>query len=221
MILAIRHGETAWNREGRLQGHLNLPLNALGERQAERLGAALADQAIDAVYASDLDRAAVTARRVAAPHGLEVRLDTRLRERAFGQHEGKLWTEIEAGFPEDALRWRRRDPDFEPPGGESLTALYARCTAVVAELAAAHAGQTIAVVAHGGVLDCLYRAATRIDLQAPRSWVLGNASVNRLLHSAGGFALVGWNDDQHLQGLALDDPGVPGFMPATPAAARA
>jgi len=221
LILAIRHGETAWNREGRLQGHLNLPLNALGERQAERLGAALADQTIDAVYASDLDRAAVTARRVAAPHGLEVRLDTRLRERAFGLHEGKLWTEIEADFPEDALRWRRRDPDFEPPGGESLNALYARCVAVVAELAAAHAGQTIAVVAHGGVLDCLYRAATRIDLQAPRSWVLGNASVNRLLHSAGGFALVGWNDDQHLQGLSLDDPGVPGFMPATPAAARA
>ncbi|EEF22144.1 phosphoglycerate mutase, putative, partial [Ricinus communis] len=71
LILAIRHGETAWNREGRLQGHLNLPLNALGERQAERLGAALADEPIDAIYSSDLDRAAVTARHLAAPHGLE------------------------------------------------------------------------------------------------------------------------------------------------------
>ena len=69
-ILAIRHGETAWNREGRLQGHLDLPLNAMGMRQAERLGAALAEHAIDAVYASDLARAAVTARHVAAPHGL-------------------------------------------------------------------------------------------------------------------------------------------------------
>ena len=214
LILAIRHGETAWNREGRLQGHLNLPLNELGLRQAERLGAALADHSIDAVYASDLDRAAVTARHVAAPHGLAVRLDVRLRERAFGAHEGKLWTEIETAFPEDALRWRRRDPAFEPPGGESLSTLYARCIGVVSELAAAHAGQTIAVVAHGGVLDCLYRAATRIDLQAPRSWVLGNASVNRVLHSPQGFSLVGWNDDQHLQGLTLDDPGVPGFMPA-------
>jgi probable phosphoglycerate mutase len=221
LILAIRHGETAWNREGRLQGHLNLPLNELGLRQARRLGEALADQAIDAVYSSDLDRAAVTARHVAAPHGLEVRLDERLRERAFGVHEGKLWTEIEASFPEDALRWRRRDPDFQPPGGESLTMLHARVTAVVSELAARHAGQTIAVVAHGGVLDCLYRAATRIDLQAPRSWVLGNASVNRLLHSPQGFTLVGWNDDQHLQGLTLDDPGVPGFIPATPQAIKA
>ena len=72
-------------------------------------------------------------------------------------------TQVEAAFPEDALRWRRRDPDFEPSGGESLTALYARCIAVVSELATAHAGQTIAIVAHGGVLDCLYRAATRIE----------------------------------------------------------
>ncbi len=221
LILAIRHGETAWNREGRLQGHLNLPLNELGVRQAERLGAALADHSIDAVYASDLDRAAVTARHVAAPHGLAVRLDMRLRERAFGVHEGKLWTEIETAFPEDALRWRRRDPAFEPPGGESLSTLYARCIGVVSELAAAHAGQTIAVVAHGGVLDCLYRAATRIDLQAPRSWVLGNASVNRVLHSPQGFSLVGWNDDQHLQGLTLDDPGVPGFMPPVNQAVKA
>ncbi|WP_423595629.1 histidine phosphatase family protein [Roseateles sp. MS654] len=221
LILAIRHGETAWNREGRLQGHLNLPLNELGVRQAERLGAALADHSIDAVYASDLDRAAVTARHVAAPHGLAVRLDVRLRERAFGVHEGKLWTEIETAFPEDALRWRRRDPAFEPPGGESLSTLYARCIGVVSELAAAHAGQTIAVVAHGGVLDCLYRAATRIDLQAPRSWVLGNASVNRVLHSPQGFSLVGWNDDQHLQGLTLDDPGVPGFMPPVNQAVKA
>lgn len=221
LILAIRHGETAWNREGRLQGHLDLPLNALGERQARRLGEAMAEQPLDAIYASDLDRAHVTARHLAAPHGLPVTLDARLRERGFGAYEGRLWAEIEAEAPEAALRWRRRDPDFAPPGGESLTVFSARCIAAVTELAVAHPGQTIAVVAHGGVMDCLYRAATRLDLQAPRSWVLGNASVNRLLFSPQGFTLVGWNDDQHLQGLVLDDPGVPGFMPPLPQPARA
>ena len=221
LILAIRHGETAWNREGRLQGHLNEPLNALGLRQAERVGAALADQPIAAVYASDLDRAAVTARHVAEPHGLAVHIDTRLRERAFGVHEGKLWADIESAFPEDAQRWRRRDPGYAPEGGESLTALSARVVGAVSELAAAHPGQTIAVVAHGGVLDCLYRAATRVELQAPRSWVLGNAAINRLLHSPEGFTLVGWNDDHHLQGLTLDDPGVPGFMPGALQTAKA
>ncbi|WAC74514.1 histidine phosphatase family protein [Roseateles sp. SL47] len=213
LILAIRHGETAWNREGRLQGHLNLPLNDLGQAQAQRLGAALADQTIHAVYASDLDRAHATARAVAEPHGLVVTTDPRLRERSFGRFEGRLWADIEAEAPESALRWRQRDPTFEPPGGESLTTFYARCVEAASAIAAAHAGQTVALVAHGGVLDCLYRAATRVDLQAPRSWVLGNASINRLLHTPQGFSLVGWNDDHHLQGLALDDPGVPGFMP--------
>lgn len=213
LILAVRHGETAWNREGRLQGHLNLPLNALGERQAQRVGEALADQPLQAVYASDLDRAWVTARHLAEPHGLTVVRDARLRERSFGAYEGKRWVDIEAEAPEAALRWRQRDPLFEPPGGESLTTFYARCVDAITALSAAHPGQTIAIVAHGGVMDCLYRAATRIDLQAPRSWVLGNASINRLLYSPQGFSLVGWNDDQHLQGLTLDDPGVPGFMP--------
>lgn len=220
LILAIRHGETAWNREGRLQGHLDLPLNERGLAQARLLGEALADQPLQAVYASDLQRAFVTARALAAPHGLAVTPDPRLRERSFGRFEGKLWAEMEAESPEAALRWRQREPDFEPPGGESLNTFYARCVAAASAIAAAHAGQTVALVAHGGVLDCLYRAATRVDLQAPRSWVLGNASINRLLHTPQGFSLVGWNDDHHLQGLALDDAGVPGFMPkAEPARA--
>ena len=60
-------------------------------------------------------------------------------------------------------------------------------------------GETIALVAHGGVLDCLYRAATRADLQAPRSWLLGNASINRLLYADEGFTLVGWSDTRHLE----------------------
>ncbi len=213
LIFALRHGETAWNREGRLQGHLNLPLNDMGQAQARRLGAALADQAIDAVYASDLDRALSTAKAVAAAHGLPVHTDPRLRERSFGRFEGRLWADIEADYPEAAVRWKQRDPTFEPPGGESLTTFYARCIEAASSIALAHAGQTVALVAHGGVLDCLYRAATHVDLQAPRSWLLGNASINRLLHTPQGFSLVGWNDDHHLQGLALDDAGVPGFMP--------
>ena len=72
-------------------------------------------------------------------------------------------------------------------------------------LAAAHPGQTIAVVAHGGVMDCLYRAAARLDLDAPRSWQLGNASINRLLYTPQGFTLVGWSDTYHLEEVSLDE----------------
>ena len=72
-------------------------------------------------------------------------------------------------------------------------------------LAAAHPGETIALVAHGGVMDCFYRAASRLELQAPRSWQLGNASINRLLYAPGGFSLIGWSDTQHLDGGSLDE----------------
>ncbi|MBI3346807.1 MAG: histidine phosphatase family protein [Burkholderiales bacterium] len=204
-LILIRHGETAWNRATRIQGHTDIPLSPLGLAQAERLAEALADEPLTAIYSSDLSRARQTAEALARARHLPVRFDTQLRERAFGRFEGLSWDEISQGFPEDAARWRRREPDFEVGGGESLNAFSARCLEAARRAAAAHPGQDIALVAHGGVLDCLYRAATRAALDAPRSWQLGNAAINRLLATAEGFTLIGWNDDRHLAGLSADD----------------
>lgn len=204
-IIAIRHGETAWNAESRLQGHLDIPLNPHGRRQAAQLAEALADEGVEAVISSDLGRAADTARAFAGPLGLPLELDAGLRERGFGELEGLTYDEITARWPEMARRWRGRDPEFGPPGGEALRAFFERSVAAATRWAEAHAGRTIALVTHGGVLDCLYRAATRMELQAPRTWQLGNAAINRLLHSPQGFTLVGWNDHQHLQALVRDD----------------
>ncbi|MDG0835938.1 histidine phosphatase family protein [Pelomonas saccharophila] len=206
-IVLIRHGETAWNRATRIQGHTDIPLSPLGLAQAERLAQALADEPLAALYASDLSRARQTAEALARRRGLDIQFDTDLRERAFGCFEGLDWQQISEQYPEDAERWRRREPDFAVGGGESLSGFSARCLAAVRRAAAAHPGQDVAIVAHGGVLDCLYRAATRVALNAPRSWQLGNATINRLLATADGFTLVGWNDDQHLAGLSADDIG--------------
>lgn len=204
-LILIRHGETLWNRATRIQGHTDVPLSPLGLAQAEHLAQALVDEPLAAIYASDLQRARQTAEAVAAAHGLPVQQDRDLRERAFGRFEGLTWQEIEQGYPEDAARWRRREPEFAVGGGESLVQFSARCLAAAHRAASAHRGRSIALVAHGGVLDCLYRAATRVALDAPRSWQLGNATVNRLLATPEGFALIGWNDDQHLAGLSADD----------------
>jgi probable phosphoglycerate mutase len=204
-VLAIRHGETAWNVEGRMQGQLDLPLNATGRRQAERLARALAESRLDAIYASDLQRARSTAEAVALACGLPLGLDEGLRERCFGSFEGLTFDEVQQRWPDEARRWRRREPDFAPAGGESLSRFSARCVAAARRLAAAHPGETVALVAHGGVLDCLYRDATRIELQAPRTWQLGNAAINRLLYTPGGFTLIGWGDTQHLDAIALDE----------------
>ncbi|MGZ5204659.1 MAG: histidine phosphatase family protein, partial [Caldimonas sp.] len=108
-------------------------------------------------------------------------------------------------WPAEAARWRRHDPEFSPEGGESLREFAARAVAACTRIAASRPGRSIAIVSHGGVLDCLYRAASGIALGAARSWELGNAAVNRLLYTPRGFTLVGWSDTAHLEGATLDD----------------
>ncbi len=205
-IIAIRHGETAWNVDTRIQGQLDIPLNATGRWQAQQLGQALADEPISTVYASDLWRAYETALAVAGALGQNITTAEGLRERGFGTFQGRTFKEIETELPEQALRWRKRDPEFAPEGGECLNDFRDRVLACVSALAARHPGEQIAVVAHGGVMDVLYRAATGQGLQAPRTWELGNAAINRLLWSPEGFTLVGWADTSHLQQQgALDE----------------
>lgn len=204
-VIAIRHGETAWNAETRMQGQLDVPLNDAGRWQAGRVAAALADEAIDAIYSSDLARALQTAEPLAAATGLAIATDAGLRERCFGVFQGLTFDEVEARWPEDSLRWRRREPDFAPAGAETLRDFAARCVAAAARIAARHPGQTIAIVTHGGVLDSLYRAAARVGLQSSRSWLLANAGINRLLHTPQGFTLVGWADTGHLEAAPLDE----------------
>lgn len=207
-ILAIRHGETAWNVEARIQGHLDIPLNAAGRTQAARLARALQGrESLAALYSSDLSRALQTARSVADATGAPLHLDTGLRERCFGALQGRTFAEVSATQPQEAERWRRRDPDWAPPdGGESLLVFRQRVLATLQALAAGHTGQTIALFTHGGVLDVLYRAATGLGLQAARSWQIGNAAVNRLLWTPdSGLTLVGWADTTHLEDEALDE----------------
>lgn len=204
-IIAIRHGETPWNVDARIQGHLDIPLNATGHRQAEQTAHALRDEPIAAIYASDLARAWETAQHLGRTLRLEAVREPAFRERCFGDFEGKTFADIQAQLPEQSLRWRKRDPDFAPAGGESLLTLHHRVVTAAQRCAARHPGQLIALVCHGGVLDVLYRAATRLDLQAPRTWALDNAAINRLLWTPEGFSLVGWADTQHLDGTSLDD----------------
>ena len=145
-IIAVRHGETAWNRDTRIQGHTDIPLNARGQWQAQQLGLSLSEEAFAACYASDLSRASATAQAVAAHHRLPVARHLGLRERCFGEFEGQTWKELESRFPEETLAWRKRVPDFAPPGGESLLQLQARVVAAVTEIAAKHPGEQVLIV---------------------------------------------------------------------------
>ncbi|MBE7939125.1 MULTISPECIES: histidine phosphatase family protein [Ramlibacter] len=205
-IIAIRHGETSWNAAARIQGQIDIGLNENGLWQARRVGEALAGEPITAIYSSDLGRAWQTAAPIAEVAGAPVVPEQRLRERSFGMFEGKTFDEIHATWPEHAQAWRRREPDWEPPeGGESLVDLRRRVVEAMEELAARHPGEQIVVVAHGGVLDALYRVATGQEVNAPRTWELPNGAINRLLWTPEGFTLLHWSDTQHLEQQAADD----------------
>ena len=199
-ILAIRHGETTWNAEKRIQGQLDTPLSPLGQWQAEQAGLSLAGEHFDAIYASDLQRAAHTAQAIATHHDMSVVTHSGLRERHFGSFEGMTWLEIQQQWPDQSLSWQHRDQWFTPGNGESLVALRERVLSTLNELAAKHLGQHIVLAAHGGVMDVLYRAANGVDISAPRTWELGNTAINRLLWSEEGLTLLHWGDLRHLDG---------------------
>ncbi len=204
-LIAIRHGETSWNVDTRIQGQLDIELNETGRWQAQQVALALRDEGIDAIYASDLSRAFQTAQAIGAVVGLPAVPTPELRERHFGHFQTRTWTEIEQNWPQDAQLWRTRVPDWAPEGGESLQVLRERVGRIVDELAARHVGEHIVLVAHGGIMDVLYRLATGQDIQTPRTWSLGNAVINRLLWTPQGLSLVGWGDDRHLQVASRDE----------------
>jgi 2,3-bisphosphoglycerate-dependent phosphoglycerate mutase len=201
-IIAVRHGETAWNVAARIQGQLDVGLNDTGRWQARRVGEALAAEDIATVYTSDLGRAHETAKSIGDATGVAVVPEQGLRERSFGLFEGKTFSEIEETWPDHAHNWRKR---IREGGGGSLLQLRERVTRTVQALAERHRGQQIVVVAHGGVLDALYRVATRQEVNSPRTWELPNGAINRLLWTPEGFTLVGWSDTQHLDHEALDE----------------
>lgn len=208
-ILLIRHGETAWNAVRRLQGHLDIPLNAEGTRQAKALAWALQNEKLDAIISSDLQRAMQTAGEIARLQGLSTRLDAGLRERCFGGFEGVLYSDIPHQFPEAHAIWQSRDPDaLFPPGervGESIRQFQTRTMDAILHHARQHQGKKIALVAHGGVLECAYRAAKSLPLNAPRDVTIYNASINRFSFDGESLQLVQWGDIAHLDADAMDE----------------
>ena len=208
-IILIRHGETAWNAERRMQGHIDVALNPEGQRQAAALAAALAGEHIDVIVASDLQRALATAQAVAGTRAMQVHTDPALRERCYGGFEGLLYAEIAQRFPHEFARWQARDINASMPSGprsaETFRQFYARSVDAILRWGAACPGQSIALVAHGGVLECAYRAATGLPLDTPRTFAVLNASINRFTVDNGALRLVSWGGVAHLAPRALDE----------------
>jgi 2,3-bisphosphoglycerate-dependent phosphoglycerate mutase len=203
-LCIVRHGETAWNAEHRVQGQLDVPLNAVGLAQAQAIARALAGEKFDVIYSSDLSRALQTAQPLAALLDLPIQRDEGLRERHYGIFERLTYAEVKVTFPEDYARFAARDPDYAFRTGESLKDFSERSIAAVTRIADRHPGQSILVFTHGGVLDELYRSIHSIPVSAPREFGIPNCGINRLTRDAGAWNMECWADIAHLEN-ALDD----------------
>lgn len=197
-LLLIRHGETTWNQQGRMQGQQDSPLTPLGLEQAQSLARRLKTVAFAALYSSDLKRAHDTASCIAEQTGHAILSDRNLRERSFGIFEGLTNSEIAVRYPAEHAPFARREPDYAMPGGESATLFRSRCVSCLEVIAGRHLGETLVVVTHGLVLDALYRTACGMTLEAPRGFPLVNCSVNTFRYEPPSWLAVTMGDVAHL-----------------------
>jgi len=203
-LCIVRHGETAWNAEHRVQGQLDVPLNAIGLAQALAAAKVLSRESYDVIYSSDLQRARQTAAPTAGALGREVRLEKGLRERHYGIFERKTYAEVKVAHAAEYARFAARDPQFDFVSGESLNDFSRRSLAVLTRIAADHAGQHVLVFTHGGVLDELYRHVNGLPVRVARDFGIPNAGLNRVEFELSRWRIRAWADVAHLEG-ALDD----------------
>ncbi|CAH1421054.1 unnamed protein product [Lactuca virosa] len=211
-IVVVRHGETEWNAEKRIQGHLDIDLNDVGRQQAVAVAERLSGESkISAIYSSDLKRALETAETIANRcGGLQVIQDQTLRERHLGDLQGLVYSEAPKIKTKayEALQSRHTNVEI-PGGGESLDQLYKRCTSSLQTIASKHRGERVVVVTHGGVIRALHqRAYTGSGQRAGR---ILNVSVNVLhLSDPDRWVIKSWGDVSHLNGAGYLDSGFGG-----------
>ena len=197
-LILIRHGETEWNRERRIQGHTDLSLSAIGLNQARLLAGRLADEPIRAIYSSDLARARQTAIPLADALALPLRTTPLLREAGFGAWEGLTASEVEARWPEEFAAWQQDSLSYRPPDGERIEELQGRAMAAVAEMLTTHPGDKVAVIGHGGSVKAILCGLMGFSLALWRRLRVDNTSVSRLVFGPIGPTLILYNDISHL-----------------------
>lgn len=197
-LLLVRHGETADNAAHTPRGQGQGSLTDLGWAQARAVGTRLAGWHFDHLYCSDLNRAVQTAAAIGDLSGHEPIREACLRERDFGQFEGIPWAEIERRYPVELARYRRGDPDYVLPDGESPRQLHERAVTCLEAIAERHVGSTIVVVTHGGVIHSFVRAVLDIPLHAPRRFAAANASLSLFERKTEDWTLIFFGDVSHL-----------------------
>ena len=199
LVYLIRHGQTQYNIDGRVQGWLDVPLNDQGREQARRLALRLSAEPIDMVFTSPLSRAVDTARALTAHSNLRMVVDDRLREYNMGDWTGKTGDEIAAGSAELGLD----DPLIPIPGGESAMDMRNRVSAFVKELAQRHSTifSRVVVVSHGGTLGAVIGSMLAMPVLRRHPFTFGNGSITEVVWHSNGWRMQTLNDRQHMHSI--------------------
>ena len=194
----VRHGETEWNAEQRIQGHSDAPLSTVGVEQAQRLASRLNGTPLVAAYSSDMTRARKTAKIIIADHSIDLQELFDLRERNYGQWEGKTQAQWQAIDPEGFAFWKRAPEEYVPPGGESLDQVMVRCSWVVARIRSEHPGdENVLVVGHGAALLVLTAHLLGMPLIFRNKLSLSNTSLSIIETGEDHSVVHLWNDVSH------------------------
>jgi len=200
-LVLIRHGETFWNREGKLQGIGESGLTDLGIRQAEAAACAVKGERFEAVYASPLIRAKKTAEIIAAGLDPTIIFDKELVEWRLGIFEGLSIQDIAERYPEEYVHFSARKPDYVIPGGESSRRRYERATGCLQRIAEKHPGGRVLVITHRGILDSVIRRIMFVPLDRLISYSQFNCALNTIEIDGDTWKLLTWGDARHLNGI--------------------
>lgn len=205
-LIAIRHGETEWNRIGRQQGHLDSSLTRHGIRQGKMIARHLKNDYFDCMYSSDLGRAAQTAGIIAKRLKLKPIMESGLRERNLGIMQGLTVKEFKHRYPDEYKKYISDDPDYALPDGESVRQRHERTINTLKEIVDNNRDKKILAVMHGGNLDSLFRYVLAIPLHHRRNFSLLNSGLNVFIVRGNIWRLKTWGEISHLKGMmALDD----------------
>ena len=199
-LLIVRHGETEWNAEGRIQGHTDIGLSENGAQQARSLGQRLADRQIDVAYSSDLKRTSETARLALGHRNVDLNETPRLREYHKGIFEGMTLTEIQTQFPDEYPKYLEKDLSYAPEGGETTRDVSTRMASIFQEIKAKHLDETVLVVSHGGALRAAMVSLLGMPLEGNWSFVFGNCGLTMVDTFADNAVLRLFNDTSHING---------------------
>ena len=200
-LLLVRHGETPWNAEGRIQGHSDVELSEKGKRQAELIAERLAGVHIDAAYSSDLIRCQDTAKAILAKHDVPLQATPDLRERFYGVFEGLTVPERQSRYPEMFAASVVNDLDFAPTDGETPRETIRRMTPVIDGIRRRHADETALIVGHGGSLRSAVIALMELPDESTWRFVMANCSLSVFDTYPNNTVMLLYNDTSHLNHL--------------------